>query len=81
MAKQPRERNLSDASTTRRQRIARFIGQYVELNVRCILDRPSLEMVVAFMTLRTILRAQYPQDNANRTEPTYPWNINEGETT
>ena len=50
MAKQPRERNLSDASTTRRQRIARFIGQYVELNVRCILDRPSLEMVVAFMS-------------------------------
>lgn len=78
MAKQPRERNLSDASTTRAQRLDRLIKTY---RVLWCIQNADQEAWLALMTLRCILRAQYPQDNANRTEPTYPWNINEGETT
>ena len=72
---------MNNAKTARAERIAILCGQYIILQ-RMVKDaRFDPELQVAAVAARCILRAQYPQDNANRTEPTYPWNINEGETT
>lgn len=75
------ERNLSDASTTRAQRIEILCQQYLILQMMVKAARFDPELQAAAVGARCILRAQYPQDNANRTEPTYPWSINEGGTT
>ena len=68
---------MNDAKTARAQRIEILCQQYLLASAA----RFDPELQAAAVGARCILRAQYPQDNANRTEPTYPWNINEGETT
>lgn len=69
---------MNDAQTTREQRITRFIQTYHTLLIAATVTQ-DMEHVCVLLALRCTLRAMYPQDNANRTEPTYPWNINEGE--
>lgn len=72
---------MNNAKVARAQRIEILCQQYLILQMMVKTARFDPELQVAAVAARCILRAQYPQDNANRTEPTYPWNINEGETT
>ena len=72
---------MNNAKTARAQRIQALCEQYILLQMMVKTARFDPELQAAAVGARCILRAQYPQDNANRTEPTYPWNINEGETT
>ena len=72
---------MNDAKTARAQRIEILCQQYLLVQMMASAARFDPELQAAAVGARCILRAQYPQDYANRTEPTYPWNINEGETT
>ena len=72
---------MNNAKVARAQRIEILCQQYLILQMMVKTARFDPELQAAAVGARCILRAQYPQHNANRTEPTYPWNINEGETT
>lgn len=71
---------MNAQNTARAERIRMLAQQYTILQMMVKTARFDPELQAAAIGARCILRAQYPQDNANRTEPTYPWNINEGET-
>lgn len=72
---------MNNAKVARAQRIEILCQQYLILQMMVKAARFDPELQAAAVGARCILRAQYPQHNANRTEPTYPWSINEGETT
>ena len=63
---------MNNAKVARAQRIEILCQQYLILQMMVKTARFDPELQAAAVGARCILRAQYPQHNANRTEPTYP---------